>query len=78
MLAAREPVQRPPDARLLTIDARGRIGHRRRASFADLLRPDDLLVANDAATLPASLAGFHLPTGEPVELRAGHLLRAAA
>lgn len=69
MLAAREPVQRPLDARLLTIDARGRIGHRRRASFADLLRPGDLLIANDAATLPASLAGFHLPTGEPVELR---------
>src|SRR5215469_7907352 len=69
MLAAREPVQRPPDARLLTIDARGRIGHRRRACFADLLRPDDLLIANDAATLPASLAGFHLPTGQPVELR---------
>jgi S-adenosylmethionine:tRNA ribosyltransferase-isomerase len=30
---------------------------------------EDLIVANDAATLPASLTGVHLPTGEPLELR---------
>jgi S-adenosylmethionine:tRNA ribosyltransferase-isomerase len=69
MRAASEPIQRPRDARLLAIDSEGRIGHRPRSSFADLLRPGDLLIANDAATLPASLAGIHLPTGEPVELR---------
>jgi S-adenosylmethionine:tRNA ribosyltransferase-isomerase len=69
MRAAHEPVQRPRDARLLTIDAMGRIGQRPRARFADLLRPGDLLIANDAATLPASLAGIHLPTAEPIELR---------
>lgn len=69
MLPAREPIRRPADARLLAIDAGGRIEHRRRISFAELLCPDDLLVANDAATLPASLAGIHLPTAAPVELR---------
>ena len=30
---------------------------------------DDVVVANDAATLPASLAGVHLPTGGAVEVR---------
>jgi S-adenosylmethionine:tRNA ribosyltransferase-isomerase len=35
----------------------------------DLLRPGDLVVANDAATLPASLAGLHAASGRPVEVR---------
>ena len=61
MKAATQPVQRPRDARLLVVDAAGRIAHqprarpRRRCSCAG-----DLVVANDAATLPASLAGRHL------------------
>ena len=29
----------------------------------------DIVIANDASTLPASLIGVHLPTGAPVELR---------
>lgn len=69
MIAANRPVQRPPDARLLVVDARRRIGHAPRAAFVELLRPGDLVVANDAATLPASLAGFHAETVEPVEVR---------
>ena len=40
-----------------------------RPAFVDCLRPGDLVVANDAATLPASLHGTHVPTGEPIEVR---------
>jgi S-adenosylmethionine:tRNA ribosyltransferase-isomerase len=40
-----------------------------RVSFAGLLRPGDLVVANDATALPASLRGVHSPTGWPVEVR---------
>ena len=69
MIAADRPVQRPADARLLTIDAHGRLGERPRAAFVDLLWPGDLLVANDAATLPASLHGIHLRTGATLEVR---------
>src|SRR5262249_46237668 len=29
----------------------------------------DLVVANDAATLPASLQGVHVPSGDPIEVR---------
>src|SRR5262245_40767354 len=43
--------------------------HLPRTEFIDLLRPGDLVVANDAATIPASLAGEHLPTGSRVEVR---------
>lgn len=63
------PVQRAPQAKLLWVDAAGRIAHTQRAHLADLLRPGDLVVANDAATLPASLSGTHGPTGAPVEVR---------
>ena len=51
------------------IDEQGAITHRARADLATLVRADDLVVANDAATLPASLAGVHLPTGGAVEVR---------
>jgi S-adenosylmethionine:tRNA ribosyltransferase-isomerase len=69
MIAAGHPVQRPPRARLLVVDARGRIKHAPRSTFVELVRPGDLVVANDAATLPASLHGLHAPTGSPVEVR---------
>jgi len=61
--------QRPRDARLLVVDGTGRIAHHARADLAALLVPGDLVVANDAATLPASLAGHHVATGAPVEVR---------
>jgi S-adenosylmethionine:tRNA ribosyltransferase-isomerase len=61
--------QRPPDGRLLVIDERGAITHRARADFSTLVLADDVVVANDAATLPASLAGVHVPTGGTVEVR---------
>ena len=69
MIAAHHPVHRPPQAKLLVINARGEIAHVPRAAFVDFLRPGDLVVANDAATLPASLYGEHVPTGGPVEVR---------
>jgi S-adenosylmethionine:tRNA ribosyltransferase-isomerase len=69
MIAAAEPVQRPRDAKLLVVDALGHISHAKRRDFVDLLRRGDLVIANDAATLPASLTGRHLETGSEVEAR---------
>jgi S-adenosylmethionine:tRNA ribosyltransferase-isomerase len=69
MIAATQPTQRPPDAKLLVVDAGRHIGHVPRSAFVEYLRPGDLVVANDAATLPASLRGTHGPTGAPVEVR---------
>ncbi len=69
MIAADRPVQRPPQAKLLVVDAGRRIGHAPRSAFVNFLRPGDLVVANDAATLPASLRGTHARTGAPVEVR---------
>jgi S-adenosylmethionine:tRNA ribosyltransferase-isomerase len=69
MIAADRPVQRPPQARLLVVDAHGEISHTRRATFVEFLQPGDLVIANDAATLPASLQGMHLPSGRVIEVR---------
>jgi S-adenosylmethionine:tRNA ribosyltransferase-isomerase len=69
MKAAAHPVQRPLDARLLAVDAAGRMAHHPRHRLAGLLSPGDLVVANDAATLPASLSGRHVASGAPIELR---------
>jgi S-adenosylmethionine:tRNA ribosyltransferase-isomerase len=51
------------------VAADGGLRHTARALLAEQLAPGDLLVANDAATLPASLAGVHVPTGAVVEVR---------
>jgi S-adenosylmethionine:tRNA ribosyltransferase-isomerase len=69
MIAAAEPIQRPPDAKLLVIDAAGRIRPSRRVELLDFLRAGDLVIANDAATLPASLSGHHERTGAEIEVR---------
>jgi S-adenosylmethionine:tRNA ribosyltransferase-isomerase len=69
MIAADRPRQRPRDAKLLVVDAIGRIAHAPRARFLDYLRAGDLVIANNAATLPASLAGIHVRTGAPIEVR---------
>ena len=55
--------------KLLVAEATGGIRHLPRAALASLFRPGDLLVANDAATLPASLMGVHRPSGELIEVR---------
>lgn len=69
MIAANQPVQRPTDAKLLVVDACKHIDHASRSAFVEYLRRGDLVVANDAATLPASLRGTHGRTGAPVEVR---------
>ncbi len=67
MKAADRP--RSSTARLLMVDSAGAVRHLPRRELATLLRPGDLVVANDAATFPASLKGQHLPSGEPLEVR---------
>ena len=69
MRAARLPVQRPSNAKVLVVDSQGHIEHQARSEFAALLRPGDVVVANDAATLPASLSGQHSRTGRRIEVR---------
>ena len=69
MIAARLPIQRPSNAKVLFVDGQGNIEHHARSEFADLLRPGDVVVANDAATLPASLFGQHSRTGRRIEVR---------
>src|SRR5437867_9589478 len=54
---------------LLVMDSDVRLIDAPGSSFADFLRRLAVVVANDAATLPASLAGFHEPTGEAIEVR---------
>jgi len=78
MIAADKPRQRASSARLLVIAAGGSLTHAARTDLVDFLRRGDLVVANDAATLPASLHGMHLPTGAAIEVRlAGRLARDA-
>lgn len=69
MIAADMAVQRQSNAKLLVVDARRRIGHAPRTAFVEFLRHGDLVIANDAATLPASLQGIHDWTGASVEVR---------
>ena len=42
-----------------------------RGARVSVQRPGDVVVANDAATLPTSLRGVHSPSGEPIEVRLG-------
>ena len=69
MRPASVPVQRPSNAKLLRVNKLGNIGHLPRSEFANLLRPGDVVIANDAATLPASLSGHHGPSGRAIEVR---------
>jgi S-adenosylmethionine:tRNA ribosyltransferase-isomerase len=69
MVAASARAQSARDAKVLIVDSEGAIGERPRPQFVDLLRPGDVVVANDAAVLPASLLGIHAPSGAPIEVR---------
>jgi len=69
MIAATSAVQRPADAKLLVVDAQRNLIHVPRSAFVEFLRPNDLIIANDAATLPASLTGLHERTGQQIEVR---------
>jgi S-adenosylmethionine:tRNA ribosyltransferase-isomerase len=66
--AADRPIQRQAPAKLLIADAYGRVSHAPR-HVVDVLRPGDLVIANDAATLPASLQGEHVPSRRAIEVR---------
>ncbi len=55
--------------KLLTISANGEMASRSRRDLATLFDPGDVVVANDAATLPASLQGIHGATGKAIEVR---------
>lgn len=69
MNAAHWPREHPASGRLLQVAPRsGRIEDSRMAELPRLLRSGDLLVLNDAATLPAALRG-HTEAGAPIELR---------
>jgi S-adenosylmethionine:tRNA ribosyltransferase-isomerase len=60
------PRDEPRALRLLAVDpAQDRYAHHTVADLPDLFREGDVLVVNDAATLPASLA----VAGEPLEIR---------
>ena len=69
MIPAQWPREEPLRERMLHVDPRS--GGLRDAQVGDLpaiLRPGDVLVVNDAATLPGSLLG-HGPGGAPIEIR---------
>ncbi len=67
MIAASSPNRRA--GKLLAVSADGRIQHVARSNIASLFSPRDLVVANDAATIPSSLHGRHEPTASPIEIR---------
>jgi hypothetical protein len=56
-------------AKLLVADVIGGVRNLPRTALASLFDPGDLVVANDAATLPASLRGTHRPSSEAAEVR---------
>ncbi len=67
MMAASRPDRR--SGKLLTVGADGRMRHLLQSDLSMLLGPGDLVVANDAATMPASLSGRHERTGGFIEVR---------
>lgn len=67
MIAADNP--EPGAARLLAVSETGKIRHLPRSALSLLFSPGDLIVANDAATLPASLAGIHADSSRSIEVR---------
>jgi S-adenosylmethionine:tRNA ribosyltransferase-isomerase len=67
MIAADRPDRR--SGKLLTIEANGVMRHLQRAELASRFTLGDVVIANDAATLPASLRGLHAESGDPIEVR---------
>ena len=69
MIPESRAIQRPSEARLLAINAAGQMRQILRADLVTLMRGGDLVVANDAGTLPASLHGSHVASGGAIEVR---------
>lgn len=67
MIAATRPDR--ATGKLLAVSADGEIQSLERSDIASLFEPGDLVVANDAATIPGSLHGTHEPTASPIEIR---------
>lgn len=67
-VAVQNSSERRPNAKLMAIDSSlthlGSLDH-----FQKFFRKGDVFVVNDAATLPASLRGKHLESGDDVEIR---------
>ena len=69
MIPARWPREEPLRERMLHVDPRsGTLRDARVSDLPSILRPGDVLVVNDAATLPGSLQGSG-PAGAPIEIR---------
>lgn len=66
MIAADRPQS---GSQLLSLDAVGRVHLAQAIELPRLLHRGDLVIANDAATLPASLRGSHIRTGAVIEVR---------
>jgi len=67
-LIAQTPAQIRTDARLLHLDrTSGSVTHHRISALPELLRPGDLIVANDTRVFPARLLGCRVPSGGAVE-----------
>jgi S-adenosylmethionine:tRNA ribosyltransferase-isomerase len=67
-LIAQTPAEPRDSARLLVVDrARGLLDHRVFHELPDILRPGDVLVANNSRVLPARLLGHRAGTGGAVE-----------
>jgi S-adenosylmethionine:tRNA ribosyltransferase-isomerase len=70
MQPARTYPDRRDDVRLLVVDPAARaVAETRTPELPALLSPGDLLVVNDAATLPGSLRGHDPASGQPIEVR---------
>lgn len=69
MRAATVARQRPAGAKLLVVEGCGTIEETLRDRLIRRLQPGDLLIANDAATIPASLRGVHDRSGRAIEVR---------
>ena len=67
MIVADRPDRK--SGRLLAVNADGGIRHLRRAELFLLFETGDVVIANDAATLPASLLGTHVASDGPIEIR---------
>ena len=69
MIPASAPAPTPSSGRLLSVDVHGHVRHLSREAWIRLLRPGDVVIANDGATIPASLHGTHARTGRQIEVR---------
>lgn len=73
LIAQMPPAERAA-ARLLCLDAGGRVADRMIRDLPDLLHPDDLLVFNDTRVIPARLHGVKQGSGGRVEVLVERLL----